>query len=189
MGLELFFRKTRAKIGSITLDASLQELHSGESEITDHPVEDGTNVTDNIRDKPDRVRIEGMVTNHPLNIEDRVDSVGALVRGEAGRAETAFEQLREIKKNKQTVTIITSLKTYDNMAMETFEVPRDAELGNVVKFTATFKEIIIAKSETRAAPSKGDVGKAKVSSGKKPTVPAPPPVAGKSSSILFDWLL
>lgn len=52
-------------IGSIWIDVSLSETHTLTAAVTEHPVESGTNIVDNIRPEPRRVEIEGLVTNHP----------------------------------------------------------------------------------------------------------------------------
>ncbi len=63
-------------IGSISLDASLSEVHSLSSEVTEHPVESGGTIADNVRKKPRMVRIEGFITNHPIDLpQSHVDGV------------------------------------------------------------------------------------------------------------------
>ncbi len=57
---------TFVRIGRFVLDVSLTESHSFETEVTDYPVESGGSISDNIRPKPLKVTIEGIVTNTPL---------------------------------------------------------------------------------------------------------------------------
>ncbi len=52
-----------------TLDVSISETHSLESEITQHPVEVGIDITDNIRNKPRPLRIDGVVTDTPSGLD------------------------------------------------------------------------------------------------------------------------
>jgi hypothetical protein len=54
-------------IGTIWIDVSISEQHSLSADVTEHPVEAGTNIVDNIRPKPRTIRIEGLVTNHPVS--------------------------------------------------------------------------------------------------------------------------
>lgn len=58
-------RSSNLIIGTIWIDVSLSEQHSLSADVTEHPVEAGTNIVDNIRPKPRSIRIEGLVTNHP----------------------------------------------------------------------------------------------------------------------------
>ena len=56
-----------ASLGSLSFDAILSEEHDTSSIVTDHPVEQGTNVVDNIRPLPARVTLDVFVSNSPVN--------------------------------------------------------------------------------------------------------------------------
>lgn len=51
---------------SLELDVDLQESHDLSSEITEHPVEEGADVTDHVRPRLRRVSIEGYVSDSPM---------------------------------------------------------------------------------------------------------------------------
>lgn len=51
---------------SVRFDVVTSETHEALVAITDHPVEDGPNVSDHARDEPDTIAIEGFVSNSPL---------------------------------------------------------------------------------------------------------------------------
>jgi hypothetical protein len=51
---------------TLELDADLQEAHDLGSDITEHPVEEGADVTDHVRPRLRRVTIEGYVTDTPM---------------------------------------------------------------------------------------------------------------------------
>jgi hypothetical protein len=55
-------------IGTIWIDVSLSETHQLSAQVTEHPVEDGVNITDHIRPQPRSIQIEGIVTNHPIEL-------------------------------------------------------------------------------------------------------------------------
>lgn len=55
-------------IGTIWIDVSISESHELSAEVTDHPVEDGSNISDNVRPAPRVVQLEGLVTNHPTEM-------------------------------------------------------------------------------------------------------------------------
>lgn len=52
----------------VSFDAILDELHETVSEITEHPVEVGVDVTDHVRPLPDRVNLVGYSSNQPIII-------------------------------------------------------------------------------------------------------------------------
>jgi hypothetical protein len=55
-------------IGDVWIDVSVREGHELQAEITEHPVEAGANVADHIRPLPAAITIEGIVTNHPIEV-------------------------------------------------------------------------------------------------------------------------
>lgn len=56
-----------ATLSVIEFDATLSETHSSKSEKTSHPVEAGVAISDHVRPSEDRVTLEVIVTNTPLN--------------------------------------------------------------------------------------------------------------------------
>jgi hypothetical protein len=66
-------------IGSIWIDVSISEKHTVSAEVSSHPVETGEDIVDNIRPTPRQVAIEGLVTNHPIELPlSHAGSVAAL---------------------------------------------------------------------------------------------------------------
>jgi hypothetical protein len=59
---------THVQIASIWIDVSIREQHNAQAELTRHPVEDGSDVTDHVRLMPDQIQIEGIVTNQPIEL-------------------------------------------------------------------------------------------------------------------------
>jgi hypothetical protein len=61
-------RTREGHIEGIWLDAVISELHSMQSDVTEHPVEEGVDVSDHIRPKPNEIRLECKVTNTPARL-------------------------------------------------------------------------------------------------------------------------
>lgn len=57
---------THLQIASIWIDVSIREEHSRGAEVTQHPVEEGADVTDHVRLQAPTLQIEGVVTNTPI---------------------------------------------------------------------------------------------------------------------------
>lgn len=165
----------------VELDASLEELHTASVDITRHPVEKGADITDHIRRKPRRIRITGIVTNTPIVLF-------AFARTSLGgrRAELFFEAIEEVMNSGTLVSVFTTLKQYDNMAIREITVPRNKDKGNVVEATITFEEVILVQTQTTlatnpvSAANKGTANAGKIA----PPDAAPPAVAVKSQSAL-----
>ena len=79
----LFYRVDGYFVGSIKFDLEISENHSIEAQVSEHPIEDGSTVSDHVRVLPRKGSIVGMVTNHPLtpgtlpaDFVDRVSQIG-----------------------------------------------------------------------------------------------------------------
>jgi hypothetical protein len=182
--INLVFDRTRAQIGSVQLDVSISEQHTSTNEVTDHPVEVGVNIVDHVRPKPDVLKIEGMVSNTPLPSSDApaypvtVNGITFLSKSQfqAARAGTAYSDLLSLQSSASLITVVTGLRTYDNMVIESLDVPRDAKVGQALRFSCTLKQIKTAVLQTAKI-----VPTAKVDKGKKATTT---PTKEQSSSVL-----
>ena len=59
----LIWRPTIVHIATVAIDASEHEKHSTQVDITDSPVEQGADVSDSLRKKPQELTITGIVSN------------------------------------------------------------------------------------------------------------------------------
>lgn len=139
------------QIGAYIIDAALSEDHTFDSEATEYPVEQGSDITDNIRAKPIEVTVVGVVSNAPMGaiLKTRTFEGGTLttatkVTDNETPVDDALAALLAIRDAREPVPIITSLKSYDSMAMTSLSVPsRDAQNAESLEFTAKFRQIII----------------------------------------------
>jgi hypothetical protein len=146
-------------IGVVELDATISASHSFRVEATQHPVERGAKITDHLRPEPEVVTIEGLITNTPISRTQQTRAVavtgGTLsttagepsVFGVPGYAQEAFAKLLAIKDAGALVTLVTELKTYTDMAIVQLTVPRDATVGDALRFSATFQKIVIVDNK------------------------------------------
>lgn len=123
-------------IDDFLIDCSLSESHSFDSDVTEFPVESGSSISDNIRPLPITVDIEGFVSNTPIGLmrDERVITSQKPV-------ETCYELLQAIRDEREPVTIQTSLRTYENMALTRLNIPRGPGGADGLRFTASFKQI------------------------------------------------
>lgn len=166
-------------IGDYVIDAALSEDHTFDSEVTTHPVERGSNITDHIRKLPISVTIEGIVSDTPVGRAGVVRS-GVAALQEEGLIETqtfsseALDALLAVRDRAEPVTITTSLKVYSNMALERLSVPKDAATGAALRFTATFVEIRIVENKRTRVRTAVPRGRGKGRGGNKPSKPTTP---------------
>lgn len=134
-------------IGAVELDASMEETHVSANQITQFPVEQGVDITDHIRRQPERITIRGMVTDHPIIFG------GA---GRSNRSLDAYQTFLKMLDDAQLITVVTTLRQYSNMAIESMEVPRNANLGSAVQVTLNMREVLT--SEVAVAEGTTDLG-------------------------------
>lgn len=164
----------------LTLDASYSQQHEFAAEVTDHPVEDGVDVSDHVRRLPVTLRIEGVVSAY------RLDDPNA----ELGRELSAWGLLETMVGS--VFQVSTTLRSYPSMVLLRAAVSREAghggdllpslelrEIRKVRHATATLPPEIIRKVPQKAsAPKKQDLGK-------QPTdVPDSAKTAATSRSVL-----
>lgn len=142
-------------IDGYTIDASISEDHSFDSDVTDFPVEQGANITDNVRPKPIVITIEGIVSDTPLG------AIADIRHGDDTftPSNEALAVLEGIRAARQPVTIQTTLRVFENMLMSGLSIPRDPQTGAALRFSATFTEVILVTNNRTtvrvATPSSG----------------------------------
>lgn len=66
MGTTLYWtNEDSGELVVVKFDATLLAEPEDSGTVTDHPVEEGANVVDHVRDNPERLTLEGLVTNTP----------------------------------------------------------------------------------------------------------------------------
>lgn len=66
MGALLFWKMDDGSANFAVFDVTTSEGHEGTTTITEHPVEDGPNVSDHARSEAERITIEAFISNKPL---------------------------------------------------------------------------------------------------------------------------
>jgi hypothetical protein len=135
-----------------TMDVSVSESHSLQSDITEHPVETGSDISDHIRNRPRVLSIQGLVTDTPSGILALAIVPGLIDRfASIPRSIQIFQEIERNWVNKKTFDIVTGLKVYKNMGLVSVVIPRTAERGRGLQFEFQLKEINFVSSETRQA--------------------------------------
>jgi len=157
----LYGFKKPGQIGEIVLDATISENHSYENIVTSHPIEDGSEISDHVISRPERLTMNGFITNSPVNF---LGVALNLIRGIGrNRTEVAFDELLKISQGKydpitgvrerELITIVSTLKVYTDMVMISITFPRDRTSGDSLRFTAEFQKLTKVTSETVVVPN------------------------------------
>ena len=138
----------------VTFDATMSESHESTTEITDHPVEDGADITDHLKRMPDEFSLTGIVTDDPLVVERSTNATAANTGGDPNqRAVSAYVFLRTAKDQGRLVRVFTKLRDYRNMAIASLTVDRDKGNSRILEADITLREIVIAVTEQVEAPT------------------------------------
>ena len=164
-------------IDTLALDAAISETGTFASQVSEHPVEVGSNVVDHVRPQAAEIRIDGVVTDTPATVVQARRATAALGAGDGlpgdytGRAQAALTFLIALRENPRLVVVATKQWVYEDMAMTSLTIPNDRATGDALRFTATFRHVrtvSLRRVVIRTDPSAPRL-KAKVKAGTKPT--------------------
>lgn len=166
------------RIGGYPMDLALNEGHTFPGEVTEFPVEQGPDITDHIRDLPEEITLECIVSDTPVgdiaSDPTRRIADGTILETSRGTFDTplpsedALAKLLELKALRKPLTIETSLGHFESMAFTELEVPRDKGKSLGLFFTAKFKRIVIVtnrRTRVRVKTNLANGGKGKAASG------------------------
>jgi hypothetical protein len=162
----------------LEVESAVSYTLDGEVEATDHPVEQGANITDHLRPKPRTLAIEGWISNTPLKTQQ--ESPNEYPTDEPGPAEATYMLLENRRLGGFLHTVITRLDTFQNMALVHVSEPRSSAVGDALQFSLTFKEIRIVQNQTITVQTATPQGQPKKAIGKKVTAPITPSTSDKT---------
>jgi hypothetical protein len=134
----LFYKNRDYGVGNITFDLILAENHNLRNIVTQYKIEDGSDISDHIlNDVRDGV-VSGLITN--FSIEDS----GFLIN----KAQTAFNTLEQLWKDRKLVDIYTVYKVYKNVAITNISIAKDSNTGEALIADFSFQEITKVSLQT-----------------------------------------
>lgn len=128
-------------------DLTIEEVHERDARVTEHPVESGAMVSDHIILSPERLVLQGFVT----------DAGVAVLSSDPGRTQGAFDTLETAWKARQTVSVVTGYKTYHDMVITRLVMPYNRP--NSMQFTIELQHVtIVSAATTQLAQTTGGDG-------------------------------
>ena len=137
-------------MGGVSLDLVLDENHSKSAEVTENPLQDGRAISDGIYLKLREGSLTGLVSNHSLKHTEELEKENQNAEGLLNiaqwqplknRAADAWNELKAVMDAKQTVTIVTALEVYENVAITNIDTTLDGESGDALAIRITFKQV------------------------------------------------
>ena len=161
----------------VQIDASIKEIHSRESPLSQFPIEDGNDVSDHVFLKPAGLELFAMISDTPIGglqglIQEAATSgaqnlfpqsklaasaaigavagAAALYNASQGKTKSikAYEQLKTFQANSAILSVRTTLDKYTSMIIVSMSVPREAATGNAIEFTIKMMKANIVQPQS-----------------------------------------
>lgn len=136
---QIFFRNNRSyKVGTIAFDLLVSEAHNFSNQITSHNVEEGSEITDHIKNNLESGSLAGFISNFSLKVPGLITN----------RAQTAYEEMKDLWRTESLVTIVTVMEVYENVAIASVDVERSEDTGEAIVLNISFRKVKIVKLKT-----------------------------------------
>lgn len=141
--INLFFKKNKnygveSGVGSLTFDILLNETHNFSNDVSTHKIENGSEISDHIRNQLENGSFQGVVSNFSIKSRGLTSN----------RAQDAFDLLTKIWEAKELVTIVTVLRVYKNMAILNINTSRNFDTGESGVFNISFRKADVVSLKT-----------------------------------------
>ncbi len=162
-----FLAKTiQRQIGVLMPHVVIREQHKDELQITDHPIQTGSPVSDHAFRLPAEVTIECAWSESPqsknlldsaMNIVGSVKNIASVLTG-AGQDQSRaiYELLRKMQDTAVLLNVTTGKRVYKNMLLKSLAVTTEPETENVLMVTAVLREVFIVDTNSATLSSNPD---------------------------------
>lgn len=127
----------RRDVGGFIADVTLEEDHNDEIEISDHPVERGSEVTDNAFKRPPSVTITAGWSNSSLR-----------ALGNPFYVQLVYNQFLALQASLQPFSISTGKRVYDNMLIKRLATKTDEKTENALFLVIECRNVQLVSTQT-----------------------------------------
>lgn len=138
--LNPFLTRLRSVAGLVA-DVTVEEVHVDETEITQHPVEQGAAITDHAFDRPQRVTITAGWSNSSTQSG-----------GDPNYVQEIYQTFLAIKSARIPFVIITGKRLYSNMLIERITERTNQQWENAMELVIECREVILVNTQTVTVP-------------------------------------
>lgn len=155
--------------GGLVPHATLEELHYDDLEITDHPVESGTAISDHAFKRPSEVVIRCAFSDSPPSsggllgqaagaaaalggsalrtVIGAAATVNSLLSGNGvGQARDIYDAFLGLQSERALIDVYTGKRVYKNMLVRSLSVTTDARSENALLITVACREVLIVST-------------------------------------------
>nr|WP_242610604.1 hypothetical protein [Burkholderia vietnamiensis] len=142
------------KIGSITVQVAIEEIYNDELVITEHPVEQGAQISDHAFKRQPDLSMQCGWSN--ADYEALLGAAEATFDGgglpSAQYINAIYSQLLALQQARTPVDVTTSRRIYQNMLLQGLRLTVDAKTSNALILTVTAKQIKIVSTQVTTLP-------------------------------------
>lgn len=134
-------------IDGFPIDLAESEEHKLKSEVTQHPTESGSDISDNVRNLPRELTLTGCVVSDTPIGAIALDDTRILGDTLPPVSRDAYRKLELLWESRRSVVVVTDLKKYESMVLDDLSIPREAKNAGGLVFTAHFVEVRIINNK------------------------------------------
>lgn len=142
---------------AFTVDVVDSETHDWKNDVTMYPVEDGADISDNIRPTPVELSMSCFVGGQPIKgygemFDDWASmSADRFLNGNR-RLQECFQSLLALRDSRTLMTVATRYRTYSDMAITSVNLRRTPDDGDSLVFDITWRQCRIVSSQMTRVP-------------------------------------
>lgn len=129
-------------IAGIVANVTVEEIHLDELIITEHPIEQGSVVTDHAYKRPAKVVLR-------VGWSNSAPQAG----GDPNYVQDIYDTFLTLQANRELLQIITGKRIYQNMLIHRLAVTTDEKTENALMMTCDCQEALFATTQTVTVPS------------------------------------
>ena len=172
MGATLFWTQGEEDL-ALEIDVATTETYEQTAEVTEHPVETGSAITDHVKPANGTITLEGFISNSPVAVPRTqtrglvraTANVDLAVAGQAVRVALTrwsgvLDRVREcdalfgeLIKSGRPVTLATSLRVTENLVLTRYSVSRTVEDGLGLPVTLDLKQLRVVTTSRAEVPA------------------------------------
>ena len=137
------------RLGGIIPDVVVEEVHNDTLTITDHPVEQGADITDHAYKNPAELSMRIGWSKSSLNLNGVIGGLGSgsLLSGSIRTLRDVYEELLKLQGSRKAFDVSTGKRLYRNMLIRSLSTTTDATTENALIVTVVLREIIVVRTK------------------------------------------
>lgn len=142
----------------IWIDATTSITPNFTTNITEHPIESGSSISDHVYMRNTTIKIEGVIggSNSLYEFQDNLVDSSTLIASPQGntvnkaanpRVKRAYDEIRQLFDAREPFTLISRLERYPNCIIRSLSLPQNTETSEVLMISMEIEQLRIVSSE------------------------------------------